>query len=159
MRTKPENDEKWSCLWCFVVTCYKKNNSMWDDTGCSWMRENFDLINCYFNWTGWTGVQLCHRKQKIITGKKHSGCIITTKEANKIQSLTLPPRNEYAFCVNLVFKVSAEARLTQNTPAFCTGKVLCVWMRLVLPKIVLLTVEHMPDLPGAKEAVPVKIPF
>lgn len=102
--------------------------------------ENFDLVNCYFNSTGWTGVQLCLKKQKIITVEKHSACITTTKEASKVQSLRLPPRNEYVSCVNVLFKVSAEARLTQNTPAFCTGKVLCVWMGLVLLKIVLLTV-------------------
>lgn len=58
--------------------------------------------------------------------KKYSACI--TKEASKVQSLTLPPRNEYASCVNVVFKVSAEAELTQNTPASVLAKFcVCGW--------------------------------
>lgn len=91
--------------------------------------------------------------------KQHSVCITTTKEKSKTPSLTLPPKNENASCVNLLFKIPAEARLTQSTPAHCTGEALCARMRLVPPKIVLLTAKRMPDLPGAKEAVPAKIQF
>lgn len=51
--------------------------------------------------------------------KQNSVCITTTKETSKTRSLTLPPRNEYASCVNLLFKITVEARLTQSIPVYC----------------------------------------
>lgn len=115
---------------CFVVTCYKKNSSMLDDTGHSLTRERFFIwLSCYFN-LSWCTPSLLTQQKKIILWCNSTVCITTMKETKETQSLTLPQRNEYASCVNLPFKITVEARLTQSK-VLCTG--------LLLPKIVLLT--------------------
>lgn len=125
----------------FVVTCYKKNNSVLVNTGHSWVIERFFIrLSCYFN-VSWCMPLLWKAEENHIMVKQHSVCITITKASSKTRSLALPPRNECTSCVNLLLKISVEARLTQSTPVSCTGKALSVRMRLVLPKIVLLTVN------------------